>query len=579
MGADHHARRIVGWMLGAFLVPPAMWLIGIWYFELCSFEQTVAIALTPLLAVYVVVYTGAMVVLTRHHLRRVEIRNAAPTPENDFLARRSLARLPGVFLAAMAVYCIIGPNTALYGKAFLDQTAKYLLAWSIGIAIIFVFSVPFFISMVAGLEKISRGIPVSDRCRSLSVSGKMLVIFLFTIFGAGLTISIGGLSIVLVHGGGDLFGVLMTKLIGAGVVLVAMASLNMFMMVRQVLMPIRRIAVQMEQVAAGNDGIEIEGLELDDEVGDIARAFRGNARRMSAILEDGRARDASAQTRRRAELARVADEFRTSVAGVVESVAAAAGEMLSASARLGHSAEHTTQEAADVSAAAQQTSANVQTVASATEELSTSISEIGTQMEASAGIARHAVSQAEETRRAVDDLSSAAARIGEVIRLIQDIASQTNLLALNATIEAARAGEAGKGFAVVATEVKTLAGQTGRATEEIAAQIAAIRDATGNTVTAIDGIGSTIRRIDEISSSISASLQQQSSATVEISRNIAQAALGTRGIDRSIVGVSDAARQTAAASLEVAENSSRLSSQSEDLRHKVTAFLSALRTG
>ena len=577
MSADHYARRILGWMLGAFLLPPAVWLVGIVYFGLCTLEQVVAIALTPLLAIYVVGYTGAMVWVVHRHLMQIEACSTAPSPEANRRARRSLSLLPKLFLAAMAVYCIIGPNTALYDKTFLDTPAKYLLSWMIGIAIIFVFSVPFFISMVADLEKISIGIPVCEQHRSLSVSEKMLVIFLFTIIGAGLTISIGSMSVALTTPASGLFDALSSRLIGAGIVLVAVATLNMVMMVRQILMPIRRIAAQMEQVAAGNDAVEIEGLELDDEVGDIARAFRGNARRMSAVLEEGRSRDASAETRRKAELARVAAEFEEQVAGVVESVAAASGEMLTASSQLGHAAEHTTREAASVSVTAQQASGNVQTVASATEELSASISDIGQQMETSAAIAREAVSQADETRRAVTCLSEAASRIGDVVRLIQDIASQTNLLALNATIEAARAGEAGKGFAVVATEVKTLASQTARATEDIAAQISSIQDATGDTVTAIDGIGSTIRRIDEISSGIAAALHQQSSATTEISSNVTQAALGTRGIDASIVGVSDAARQTATASSKVAETSARLARASEELEHKVAAFLATLR--
>ena len=577
MHADQLARKILVWSLGAFLVPPAMWLVGIWFFDLGTPAQVVDIALTPALWIYVGAFTAAIVVVIRMHLERIVAGAREPTTRHGLEARRSIALLPRLLLGALAIYCIIGPNTALYGKDHLASPAKYALAWSIGIAIIFVFSVPFFISMIANLEKISVGIPVTDKHRSLSVSAKMLVIFLFTIIGAGLTIAIGSMSVVAMRVDDDLFAALSGKLVGAGVVLVAVATLNLVMTVRQILMPIRRISAQMEQVARGDDTVVIEGLELDDEVGDIARAFLGNARRISAMLEDGRARDAAAESRRAAELSRVAADFENSVAGVVESVATAAGEMSTAAGQLGGAAELTTQKAATVSTAALQTSANVQTVASATEELSASIAQIERQMDTSARIARQAVGQADETRRAVTDLSEAASRIGDVIRLIQDIASQTNLLALNATIEAARAGEAGKGFAVVATEVKTLAGQTGRATEDIAAQITAIQEATGNTVVAIDGIGSTIRRIDEISSEIARALQQQSAATVEISNNVTQAALGTRDIDASIADVSDTAQRTAVASSQVAENSSRLSRQSNELEEKVANFLATLR--
>ncbi len=211
-----------------------------------------------------------------------------------------------------------------------------------------------------------------------------------------------------------------------------------------------------------------------------------------------------------------------------------------------------------MSEATRQTSANVQTVAAATEQLSASIAQIGQQMDISSSIALQAVAQADETRRTVSDLRDVAAKISDVIQLIQDIASQTNLLALNATIEAARAGEAGRGFAVVASEVKTLASQTGRATEEIAAQIAAMQHATGKTVLAIDGIGATIGQINEISSSIAFAVQQQSSATIEISSSIGQAWSGAQGISVSIVSVSEASRQTAGASSKVAGAFSRL---------------------
>jgi methyl-accepting chemotaxis protein len=577
MRPDEQAKTIVFWTLGAFLAPPAAWLAALWYFGLCTPAQLLEIALTPMLAIYVVGYIGGVWVLVDRHLKRITAGLKTPSASAALEARRSLALLPKLFLGTLTVYSLVGPNTGLWGKSFFAEPTTYLLGWIIGVAIIFVFSVPFFIAMMAGLEKISQGIPISAQHRSISLYGKMLIIFLFTVVGAGLTISFGAMSVVHMHGDGDTFAVLTGRLIGIGVVLVSVATLNLIMMVRQILQPIRRIAIQMEQVAAGNDAVRIEGLELDDEIGEIARAFQGNARRMTAILEDGRARDAVAETRRKDELARIAAEFEASVAGMVENVATTADRMLAASTQLGGNAADTTARAGSVSDATRQTSANVQTVASATEELSASIAQIGLRVETSAGIARHAVAQAEQTRRTVADLSAAAAKIGDVIRLIQDIASQTNLLALNATIEAARAGEAGRGFAVVAAEVKSLATQTGHATEDISGQIAAIQQATEDTVAAIDDIGATIRQIDEISADIATAVQQQSSATVEISSNVAQAAVGAQGILTSIDAVSDAARRTTLTSSEVADNSSGLSRQSDGLKVEVAAFLTALR--
>jgi uncharacterized protein YoxC len=417
---DSHARRILGWSLGAFLAPPAVWLVGIWFFDLCSFDQVVAVALTPALAAYVVVYTGGTLALFHRHLTRIVAARGSGSRERQIEARRSIALLPRLFLAAMTVYCLIGPNTALYDKSFFATPTTYLLAWAIGIAIIFVFSVPFFIAMVADLERLSVGIPVTAEHRSLSVSGKMTIIFLFTIVGAGLTVSIGSLAVVTMRAGEPLFGILAAKLAGAGVVLVAVATLNMVATVRQILMPIRRIATQMERVAAGDDTLRIEGGDIDDEVGDIARAFQANARRIWDILEAGRARDASAEAQRQDELGRVAADFERSVAGVVDGVATAAAEMLAASTQLGETAEQTTRKAAGVSATAQQTSANVRTVAAATEGLSASISDIGRQMADSAAVARRVVAQADDTRQRVGELSAAASKIGDVIRLIQE---------------------------------------------------------------------------------------------------------------------------------------------------------------
>jgi chromosome segregation ATPase len=273
----------------------------------------------------------------------------------------------------------------------------------------------------------------------------------------------------------------------------------------------------------------------------------------------------------------LANEFEKTVKSVVQAVATASADMQTAASRLGSLSGQTTQESAAVASATTQTAANVQAVASATEELSASISEIGKQVENSVRIAREAVGQATDIGTTVDSLAQAAQRIGAVIKLIQDIASQTNLLALNATIEAARAGDAGKGFAVVANEVKTLANQTAKATEEISVQIAGIQEATNHTVVAIRGIGETIQAVNEISTTIASAVQEQSAATQEIANNVAQAAAGTTEMSQNVHAVNSAARQVADASTEVMNSSSGLSQQADTLSTHVDEFLAGLR--
>jgi methyl-accepting chemotaxis protein len=216
-------------------------------------------------------------------------------------------------------------------------------------------------------------------------------------------------------------------------------------------------------------------------------------------------------------------------------------------------------------------------VAAATEELSSSVNEISRQVQESARVAGEAVDQARATNARIAELSKAAARIGDVVELINTIAGQTNLLALNATIEAARAGEAGRGFAVVASEVKALAEQTARATGEIGQQIGGIQDATRDSVGAIKEIGSTIERLSEISSAIAAAVEEQGTATQEISRNVQQAAHGTQQVSSNIADVQRGANETGSASTQVLSAAQALSRNSNRLRTEVEKFLSTVR--
>jgi methyl-accepting chemotaxis protein len=317
-----------------------------------------------------------------------------------------------------------------------------------------------------------------------------------------------------------------------------------------------------------------------DEIAEMAAAlavFRDNglaAQRAEQQAAEERARQAET---RRQDLHELAESFESSVLHVVETVSGAATEMRATAETMVAVAGTASQQANTVAEASAHASANVQTVAAATEELTASTQEIGHQVSRSAEIARAAVQEAEATNGSVNGLLNAAQKIGDVVKLISDIASQTNLLALNATIEAARAGEAGRGFAVVASEVKGLATQTAKATEEIASQIAGMQGATRDAVTAIQSIGRTIGQIDEIATAIAAAVEEQGATTRDIAANVQQAAAGTDDVSNNISGVSQAAGEAGEAARQVLGGAAELASQSEGLRAEVDRFLARVR--
>jgi methyl-accepting chemotaxis protein len=579
MEANIYARRVLAWTIGGFVVPPVVWLLGSWYFDICDIDETLALAFTPLLWIYVIGYIGAITGLTAHNLKQVKAWLAEPSPERLVRAQRSLAFLPILFLVAIGIYCIIGPNTALYGKAFLDKT-KYILDWFLGIPIIFVFSVPFFLCMVANLERMAAGIPISTEHRFLTLSSKMLVIFSFTTVGACLILALESICIVNGSDHSNVVVILTTKLVFTGILVAAIAALNLVLLVRHALMPIRYIADTTLKLAHGEQVVDIDALGRRDELGDVIGAlkiFAGmiDERRELVAREEGQKRRAEAD--RKAELGRVADAFEAGVGSVIDAVASAANQLQQTAQALSTNADQTNRQCTMVAAAAEQASANVQTVASATEELTSSINEISRQVSASTKIGSTAVEEADHANATVSGLAEAAQKIGEVVQFINNIASQTNLLALNATIEAARAGEAGKGFAVVASEVKHLATQTAKATDDIQAQVSEMQRVTGTTVDAIKNITGTIRRLSEISTTIASAVEEQGAATREIARNVSEASKGTQEVSSNIAGVALAANETGRGASQTLSAANNIGTQSENLSREVEQFIARVR--
>jgi methyl-accepting chemotaxis protein len=343
--------------------------------------------------------------------------------------------------------------------------------------------------------------------------------------------------------------------------------------------PLGRITRALERLAAGDLDIAVEGTERRDEVGVLARAlgvFRDNAaeaRRLGAL----QAEEDAAKMRRAERLDAVTRSFETTATGLTEGLAAAATEMEATAHSMTGIAEGTNQQAVALAAASAQTSGNVQTVASATEELSISIQEITRQVARSAEIAASAVVSARDTDATIRDLATTAEKIGDVVAMISTIAGQTNLLALNATIEAARAGDAGRGFAVVATEVKELAAQTSRATDEIAGQISAIQGATRGAVTAVRGIGETISGMADIATQVAAAMEQQGAATREIARNVQEAAHGTEQVTGNVGEVRRGAGETGSAATQVLGAARELATHSNTLGQTVRNFLGEVK--
>jgi methyl-accepting chemotaxis protein len=476
--------------------------------------------------------------------------------EKDFMLRRDqryvdeMKKSAAEFIKTLSAVAITPPvmagiNSKLenYLKAFAAwvETAQQTAAYDASMMNTFRAFEPLMVEITQGVERIYKEADAAEAATRDSVKQWLVIAFV--------------LSIVLVFG--------LSRLIG-----------------RSISKALASMASAMTRLAGGDFKIVTPGLGRKDEIGEMADAvqvFKNNMIETEQLRAEQSETEQLQSQQRKADMNKIADGFESAVGEIIEAVSSASIELEASAGTLSSTAERAQEITTMVAAASEEASTNVQSVASATEELSSSVNEISRQVQESARVANEAVGQARATNDRVGQLSKAAARIGDVVELINSIASQTNLLALNATIEAARAGEAGRGFAVVASEVKALAEQTAKATGEIGQQVAGIQAATEESVGAIREISGTIERLSEISSTIAAAVEEQGATTQEISRNVQQAAQGTTQVSSNIADVQRGAGETGSASSQVLSAAQSLSNDSNRLKLEVGKFLDSVR--
>ncbi|MEQ8334674.1 methyl-accepting chemotaxis protein [Nisaea sp.] len=340
--------------------------------------------------------------------------------------------------------------------------------------------------------------------------------------------------------------------------------------------PIVKLTSAMARLSTGDYSVDVPARGRRDEIGSMAEAvsvFKEASIELEQMTASRQGEQEEQQRRLQEEMMALSNKLEEELTTAVASIAAEMEQMRQRSETMNRSADHVKQESLAVSAASEEATVNVNTVAAASQEMSQSIQEISRQVSASTNVARDATAEIEKTNATVEGLASAAEKIGAVVSMITDIAEQTNLLALNATIEAARAGEAGKGFAVVASEVKSLANQTGSATEDIAGQVRSIQNIAGEAVTAMRNIGETVARINEISEQITTAIEQQTDTTNEITQNVQEAAMGTQEVSGKISGVASSAEENGAMSLQISASAAAIAEKMQELQTRLSAIV------
>jgi len=497
-------RNIVCLWIGVFVMPPMCWLTANWYLGLWSLTETVRIALSPLMAAYVIVYIFLSYKYLKKQINHIITFQANRSEANKEKAQKAAAVVPKSLLIQIALYNIIGPNTGMYGQDFLTRP-EYLLGELLGITIIFLFSLPFFVLIVNQWEKIASCVPLSEKYAALKIRGKIFFSAYITLAGGTLLMLVTACSSLIQNNSmEESLYFLLNKGIAIWIIILLVGAINILLLTKQITSATQTGLRNLKSVSKGNLTTEIE-ISTRDEFGYLLTALGRTIRILKgSFLEIQKSSDL------------IADSAR---------------QMADNSERLVGNAEKTDTGITAMASAVEQMSVNTKSVAStaeemtmimnysasAVEEMTASISEIAQRAKQGSGISRKAMETSDSAMKTINALEQAAMEIGEVTETIKQIAQQTNLLALNATIEAASAGNAGKGFAVVAGEIKELANQSKQSAENIAGRIHDVQNRAKDTITAIGEISGIIREIDQSSEGISQSVEQQTQTAREIS--------------------------------------------------------------
>ncbi|MCP4720781.1 MAG: HAMP domain-containing protein [Desulfobacteraceae bacterium] len=547
-------RTIFFWYIASFLFPPGAWLFICWFSNLFSLDEVISIAASPLLGIYVIIYMTGAVLFLKKKLSIIEKYSESEASEK--LAQKCIIQLPYIIIILQVVYSIIGPNTGLIGKEFIDST-EYMVGLFSGIQLIIGFTALFFIFFTISLEKWTYDIPIPSK-GSLSFRSRLFIVSILS--STGIISMIILFAYTLVFKNPDIEALTILKKTSIiGVFGIGAILLSIIVFANQISRQLLRMKELASIISKGDVRSRLP-VEERDEIGLVIESLNMIVFKIGSMIKNINFHTENLVSSSK-DLSSISEKMSTGSKQTSEksdSVAAASEQMSS--------------NMNSISAAMEEATTNLNMVSSATEEMSSTINEIAQNSENARLITSDAVNKTEEASVQVNELGTSANEISMVVETITDISEQVNLLALNATIEAARAGEAGKGFAVVANEIKGLANQTAEASNDIKAKISGIQSSTEGTVNQISSISGIVGEINEIVSTIATAVEEQSVTTKEIAENVSQASLGVSEVNENVNQgsvtsgeVSKEIAQVTEASNEMNTSSSQVKTRAEEL--------------
>lgn len=526
-------RSVLGWFLGAFLVPPITWLLAAWFFRLWDSSEMVKIAVAPNIPLYVLVFVAGLYFYLRRRLRTIEVYHDEPGEDRLEAAQKTIAFVPRFFVVIIAVYTTVGNFPVLAGKPYIDRT-EFLLALSLGIPIVFLFAVPFFVVMMAKLERWSAPIPRSKTYRPLSLAQKLFLLFIFNVVGVAFIYITGATGLTNASGGNLHLSELLWKFGTITAVILTFTILNLYLLRSQMLGPITRMYERVEFLSRGEGDLTSEiPVETTDELGDLSLAFN----RLLVYLRGLFSLLLGTTTRLRGDLNECADQTGESVDRITDQITVVSGSYSQLSTMLEDSTSTVGEIAQSIESAAgvideqggaiDRSAGSIRETLGLINAINEEVAARRDAVEVLLETSRKGELKINETSNTIQEIAGRIDHIEEMIRLINGIASQTNLLSMNAAIEAAHAGESGKGFAVVAEEIRRLAessGQNatdiGRELKEIIGTIAAASEAGTETQSVFsdiqDDIEKTLSAFDGVQRSAGALVERTTSVQGDV---------------------------------------------------------------